>query len=130
MIDMHRHFTQQQRKRIDQDRHWLSQNRDEVMKLLRARDGDICLWCNKPNEDYEIIAATDQCQKLRPAELAIDHIVPASSGGETDIDNLYLLHKPKSTERIWPAGGSQGREEPDRDDACWTRSNPAGHWVW
>ena len=99
MIDMHRHFTQQQRKRIDQDRHWLSQNRDEVMKLLRARDGDICLWCNKPNEDYEIIAATDQCQKLRPVELAIDHIVPASSGDETDIDNLCLLHKECNLEK-------------------------------
>ncbi len=99
MIDLHRHFTRQQRKRIERDRRRLSRHRDEVMKLLRARDGDICLWCNKPNEDYEIIAATDQYQRYRKVELAIDHIIPASSGGETDIDNLCLLHEECNLEK-------------------------------
>lgn len=98
MFDLHRHFTRQERKRIERDRLWLSRHRDEVIGLLRARDGDVCLWCNKPNEDYELIAATDQYRQYRPVELAIDHIIPASSGGETYIDNLCLLHKPQSTE--------------------------------
>lgn len=66
MFDLHRHFTRQERKRIERDRLWLSRNRNEVIRLLRARDGDICLWCNKPNEDCELIAATDQYQRYRP----------------------------------------------------------------
>ena len=99
MFDLHRHFARQERKRIERDRRWLTQNRDEVMKLLRARDGDICLWCNKSNEDYELIAVTDQCQQCRPVELAIDHIIPASSGGETHINNLCLLHKECNEEK-------------------------------
>lgn len=99
MFDLHRYFTRQERKRIERDRVWLSRRRDEVIRLLRARDGDTCLWCNKPNEDYKLIAATDQYQQFRTVELAIDHIVPASSGGETHIDNLCLLHKECNEEK-------------------------------
>ena len=99
MLNLHQHFTRQERKRIERDRRWLTQNRDEVMKLLRARDGDTCLWCGKPNKDWELIAATENIQRHRRVELAIDHIVPASSGGETDIDNLCLLHKECNLEK-------------------------------
>ena len=99
MFDLHRHFTRQERERIERDRLWLSRHRDEVIRLLRARDGDTCLWCNEPNEDYRLIAATDQYQQFRTVELAIDHIVPASSGGETHIDNLCLLHKECNEEK-------------------------------
>ena len=107
MMDLDRHFARQKRNRIERDRRWLSRNRDKVIRLLRERDGDICLWCNKPNEDYELIDATEKRQLFRRVELHIDHIIPASHGGETDIDNLCLLHKECNLTKgdgTWPYG--------------------------
>ena len=56
----------------DGDRRWLAARRRKIVPLLRERDGEICLWCNRPLDGFPL---------LEPG-LHVDHIIPVSEGGE------------------------------------------------
>ena len=48
--------------------------------LIAARQGDLCIYCGT-------------AYKKRNDELTLDHIVPKSHGGKTNLDNLQGLCK-------------------------------------
>ena len=92
-------------------RRWIERRRPSLVKALRERDGDICLFCDNPLDGepsadtvaYWLdkgVALDGQkcwgCGETMPHEsgqLHIDHIIPLSEGGTNDPDNLCLLHK-------------------------------------
>ena len=51
--------------------------RDVMLKVVR-RDGQICQKCNKPVSDNEV---------------EFDHFIPFSKGGQSNVENLRLVHK-------------------------------------
>ena len=69
------------------------------MRLLRRLDGDICLWCGKGNDCYRWEDRDDGSRVGIPVELAVDHVLPEAQGGDTDINNLVLLHKECNEEK-------------------------------
>ena len=69
------------------------------MPLLRWLDGDICLWCGKENKNFRWKDRDDGSRVGIPVELAVDHILPEAQGGDTDINNLVLLHKECNEEK-------------------------------
>jgi 5-methylcytosine-specific restriction endonuclease McrA len=53
------------------------------VKVLRARDGDLCQICLDPM-NFRI--------RKSSLSLSVDHIIPCRAGGTDDLNNLWLAH--------------------------------------
>lgn len=56
----------------------------KLVVLLRARDGDNCMWCHEPI-DFTLPRGLGK-------GLSIDHIRPRAAGGGNGLHNLQLMH--------------------------------------
>ena len=92
-------------------RRWVERRRHSLLLALRERDGDICLYCDKPLDgdpfedqmsywrdkgfplEGERCLSCGETMPHAKGQLHIDHIIPLSKGGTNDPDNLCLLHK-------------------------------------
>ena len=64
----------------------LRQEREtERLRIVRARDGDVCARCRKPMR-FDLPAGHDQGAR-------IELIVPKDAGGSAALDNLRLFHR-------------------------------------
>ena len=55
--------------------------RDEIKVVLKKRDGDRCWWCKLPFGSRGAMLRT------------LDHVVPVSRGGTSELENLVLAHQ-------------------------------------
>lgn len=76
-----------------------TQTKQELIELLKSRDGDSCFICRKPFEEEQP---------------TIDHWVPKAVGGSDEIDNLRITHRKCNTEKADRIPNQDGTLPPKR----------------